>query len=339
MRRPFVLALALLVTVALLGACSSDDDSSSSGDAAEGTSTDDSAPGDGEAASTQTEATTVEHEFGTTEVPADPIRIAALGEEYLLADLFSLGLGDRVTVSTSTVGDPRALEDLGFDVGDITFYVPQETDVEQLYAEEPDLILAQPYVVDEVGYEILSGIAPTVPVVQTDDWQGNYRELAATFGPQVEAEADAQLADYDEAVASAGDELGAADRTVSVATVYPGPSVVAWAEGPIDVPATLLDMGFTLSPDASDGDTDASGRISLSLEQLGLLDGEDLVLLQTDAVEGEDVAVEDVESEALWQGLPAVESDRVLTVDRLGYPGLPGRLALIGVLETELATS
>ncbi|OWY60022.1 hypothetical protein B7486_71440, partial [cyanobacterium TDX16] len=215
------------------------------------------------------------------------------------------------------------------DVEGIEVSVPQEADVEDLVVAEPDLILAPPYVVDEIGYDVLSGIAPTIPLVQEDDWKANFQLVADTFGPQVGALGEERLAAYDDAVAAAGEALGAADRIVSAATVYPGPNLVAWAEGPIDVPATLLDMGFTLAPNAADGDPDTSGRIPLSLEQIGLLDGEDLVLLQTDAVEGEDVALTDITEQTLWQRLPAVEADRVHTVDRLGYPGLPGRMALI----------
>jgi iron complex transport system substrate-binding protein len=337
-RRLLLVLLSLFAAFALLGACSSSDDDSGGGDdsASEG-GTDDSVA-DGAVETAQPEATTIEHEYGTTEVPADPQAIAALGEEFLLADLFSLGLGERVTVSTSTLGDGGAMEDLGFDIDDIALYVPQDTDVEELFAEEPDLILALPYVVDEVGYDVLSQIAPTVPLTQEEDWQANYRNLAASFGPQVEGLAEEQLADYEEAVTAAGEQLGGADRTVSVATVYSGNNLVAWADGPIDVPATLLDMGFTLAPGADAGSVDSSGRLQLSTEQIGLLDGDDLIMMQTEGVDGEDAAIQSVTEQELWQRLPAVESDHVHTVDRLGYPGLPGRLALIGELQTLLAT-
>lgn len=331
MHRLISVALAVLVTVALLGACSDDD-----GATQEGGSTDVSVGAPGRSEGPTPQAVTVEHDFGTTEVPADPQAIAALGEEFLLADLFDLGLGDRVILTTSTIGDTTNLEALGFDTAGIELFSATEADLEGLFQAQPDLILAPPYVIEAVGYDTLAAIAPTVPLIQVDDWEQNYRNVAAAFGDEVAALAEERLAAYDEAVAVAGEQLDADERTISVATVYSGANLVAWAEGPIDVPAALLDMGFTLVPDTDDGATDASGRIQLSLEQIGLLAGDHLVLMQTTGVDGEDTAVEDVTSSELWQRLPAVQADQVVTVDRLGYPGLPGRMALIDVLRAEL---
>jgi iron complex transport system substrate-binding protein len=127
---------------------------------------------------------------------------------------------------------------------------------------------------------------------------------------------------------------------VSVLTVYPGPTVAAWVDGPVDVPATLLALGYTLRPDAEDtagadgGATD--GRAYLSEEQLGLFAAPTIIAMQSDLVEGEDAALAAIEGTPLWSGLPAVQDGRVIVVDRLGYPGIAGRIRLVADLVEQL---
>ena len=146
------------------------------------------------------------------------------------------------------------------------------------------------------------------------------------------AEAEALVADLDDAIEvgrAALASLPAASRTVSVATIYPGPSVAAWVDGPIDVPDTLLALGFTLHPSAAEVSGSDGGRLYLSAEQIGLLDAETIVAMQSEHVEGEAAAIEQTADNPLWAGLPAVAAGRVVTVDRLGYPGIAGRIRLV----------
>jgi hypothetical protein len=42
---------------------------------------------------------------------------------------------------------------------------------------------------------------------------------------------------------------------------------------------------------------------------------------------------------ALWQRLPAVVAGRVVVVDRLGYPGTPGRIELVKLFAERLRRS
>lgn len=60
-------------------------------------------------------------------------------------------------------------------------------------------------------------------------------------------------------------------------------------------------------------------------------------MLQSTAVEGEDTAVEEVTSSDTWRLIPAVAADRVHTFDRLGHPGVPGRMALVEEINAALA--
>lgn len=49
-------------------------------------------------------------------------------------------------------------------------------------------------------------------------------------------------------------------------------------------------------------------------------------------------ALADIAGLPLWQRLPAVVAGRVVTLDRLGYPGIPGRRRLVDDLTTLLTS-
>ncbi|MEM8905333.1 MAG: hypothetical protein AAGF02_16650, partial [Actinomycetota bacterium] len=139
------------------------------------------------------------------------------------------------------------------------------------------------------------------------------------------------LARYDAAVEAGRAALP--DRLVaSLATVYPGPSLAVWVDGPTNIPQTVLDLGIELEPGPGRFDDERQGRVFLSGELVGELSAPLLILSQTSAVEGEDAALAELSADALWQGLPAVETGNVVTVDRLGHPGVEGRIALIDEL-------
>ena len=117
------------------------------------------------------------------------------------------------------------------------------------------------------------------------------------------------------------------DCAVSLAAIYPGPSPAAFVAGPWDIPTSILSTGCALDPDATVAAPDANGRVYQSMEQLGILDAPMLVLLQSDTVEGEQEAVDQLAADPLWAQLPAVQSGDVVEFDRLGYPGATGRSA------------
>lgn len=119
------------------------------------------------------------------------------------------------------------------------------------------------------------------------------------------------------------------DCRVSLAAIYPGPSPAAFVAGPWDLPTSVLSTGCTVDPDPSVAEPDENGRVYLSLEQLGMLDAPTLVLLQSETVEGEQEAVEQIEANPLWSELPAVRDDNVVVFDRLGYPGAGGQIRFL----------
>ena len=81
------------------------------------------------------------------------------------------------------------------------------------------------------------------------------------------------------------------------------------------------------------------GAPGCPLEQLGLLDSELLVLMQSETVDGEAEALAEIEADPIWQTLPAVQSGNVVVIDRLGYPGAAGQIRLLEELSSLLAAS
>ncbi len=75
----------------------------------------------------------------------------------------------------------------------------------------------------------------------------------------------------------------------------------------------------------------------ISLEQVTLLTGDDLLAVQSDLVEGERESFDAFLEQPLWQTLPVVAAGRVHVTDRLGYPGVAGRIRLVGDLVELLA--
>ena len=263
---------------------------------------------------------------------ADTPTVLALGEEYLLADLLTLGI--RPIASTANVVLDEGFAGLGeFDTEGIEALPSNEPNLERLAGYRADVVVSNTFVADYLGREVLEGLGGELVVVP-DDHAERILALGDTFDRRSEAEA--ALADLDEAIAAGAGTLNAGGRAVSVATVYPGSTVAAWVDGPIDVPATLLAMGFTLRPGATDVEGEEGGRLYLSNEQLDVLDADTLVALQSDLVAGEPEALEAMADDPLWSGLPAVAGGKVVTIDRLGYPGIAGRRRLVDDLVARL---
>ncbi len=275
---------------------------------------------------------TVDTPNGPVEVPVNPQRVIALGEEFMLADILDLGI--KPIASTSSLpGGFYALDE--FDTSEIEQLSNTEPDIEHIVALQPDMLIAYTFMVDEFGHEFMSQLAPTV-AIDSSNYRDAYMSIAATFG--LEERAEERLAEYDANATEYGEELGASERTASVATVYSGASdITLWLDGPADVPQALVDMGFTLVPDTETLEPARSlNRASISLEQVELLTGDDLCMMQTGGVEGEAESLEEITASDLWQRIPAVQADRVHTFDRLGYPGVPGRIRLLDDIRAAL---
>lgn len=257
----------------------------------------------------------------------DPSRTVALGEEFLLADLLALDVD--VVASTATVPSEGFIGITRYDTDGITPLSATEPDLEEVLAADPSLIVATDFVADEVGRGTLEEIAPHV-VIGTGEWRQLFTDLGGVLDR--DAEAEAALAEYDAVVEEVRGSLADAPTT-SVATVYPGESLAVWTGGGSPVPQALGDLGVPSAPTADEVDPDENGRAFISNERATeLLTGEVLLLLQTDSVDGEAESLETVLDGDLFATLPAVQADRVEILDRLGYPGVPGRIDAVADL-------
>lgn len=257
-------------------------------------------------------------------VDPDHGRVVVLGEEFLLADVLALGVD--VVSSTATLADQGFLGMEGLDVEGIEALPATDPNRELLAAQHADLIIAPQYVVDELGRDVVEGATDRLIVLED---RPSAEDQIRTLGEELDRtdEADELLADLEAARDDAAGEVPD-DCVVSAATIYPGPAPAIYVTGDATVPAALVDLGCTLTPSADGLDPDQLGRVYVSLEELGMLDGPRLVLIQNEAVEGEGESLAEIESSPLWEGLPAVEAGAVVTIDRLGYPGIVGQTRL-----------
>ncbi|MEM7272067.1 MAG: ABC transporter substrate-binding protein [Actinomycetota bacterium] len=297
----------------------------------------DAAPAEGDGAAdaedpaADEEATTEQDQAEQDQVEplADPEpielgRVIALGEDSLLADLLALGVTPILSSTNGSdgfVGIERSTEGIE--------PIPSfQLNAEILAAADPDMLITTQSFVDLAGDDdgLLAQLAPASIILQEDGWQERVAELGEALG--VPERAEALLAQYDAAIAASQGALDPA-LVVSVATVYDF-ALAAWVDAPAAVPATLLDLGVTVSPGGGELANESFGRVRpLSDEQLPLLDGDLLVLLQNPRLESEDAALEAANEQPLWQSIPAVDAGNVVVLDRIGYQGVEGRIRLI----------
>lgn len=309
------------LTVGAVTACGDDD-----GDVADSPSTTET-----DSADTTTTTTTETTTTAAAEPATDHGRVVALAEEFLLADLLSLGITPVASSATVVEAgfqgvDPAAVE--GIEVLSMT-----DLNLEQVAALEPDTIVTLQFWVDRVGENFFAGLGNLVIVPDNLTGEAQLTELGRLLDR--EAEAAALRAEL-EAARVAADEAIADDCVVSLATIYAGPNVAAYVSAEWPLPTAVVEAGCTLEPGTDEADPDANGRAWLSLEQLGLLDAPRMVLFQTSAVEGEDAAVASIQEQPLWQTLPSVTSDDVVVFDRLGYPGAEGQIRFLDELAAAL---
>ena len=203
-----------------------------------------------------------------------------------------------------------------------------EANFELLASLKPDSIITTENILNYVDKDLLDGIAPT-SVISGESW----RERVVNLGEILNApsKAEALLADYDSAISNAQVELDA-DISISLATIYPGATIAVWVDGPSNIPQTILDIGIELSPGINDYPTAPLGREFITNERIGDLSSPIIVLSQSSTVEGEDESLKNIQNNSFWRNLPAVNSGKVFTINRLGYPGIEGRIRLISEL-------
>lgn len=297
--------LLVAVLVFALG-CSSGNDGNSGGNSAE-----------------STERTTVDHQYGSTVVEGTPKRVVTLTGATAWSDsLIKLDVpitAEFVSAGYSGPGNrfawtpPHESTVIPVDVG-------ASPDVAEVAKLDPDLILAG-YLPDRAAYDILSKIAPTIPVMSTetvnDTWQQVLSTAGTIFGKEDQAsEAQTEVDEKIEAIKKKFPAVQGKTATFGQLTPERQFGVVTSDKDPSA--KLLAELGLRLDPRVTTL-SDNGQRVIVSSERVDLL-GSDLLIFWP-LVGGSEVFA----TIPGWDSLPAVRSGATvfLTNDTASAFGTP----------------
>lgn len=263
---------------------------------------------------------TIEHEAGSTEIAAEPLRIVSTSPS-ITGSLLAIGapvVASAATTVSALTDDQgfftqwsEAAEEAGVEVA----YGDLELDLDAIDLLEPDLIIGSSKGGDATvdAYEQLSDIAPTIMLdYGTITWEELAGELAAATG--LEDAAAEVVADYDAWVAEQA-ELITLPEQPATALVHLGADG-AWAFDATSPQGDLLrSLGFEIAelPEEFLGErAGANGVDVITSENLGAaLEGSRTLFVV--AMAGGDAAAT-FSADPLAANLPAVADDAVYTL-------------------------
>ena len=268
----------------------------------------------------------VQHAYGETAVPLEPLRVAVLGIPTTEA---VMALGVKPIAAPAIVLDNLThLPAITHEVLDIGS--PLQPNLDTIALAKPDLIVTSKATSDANSYQLLSQIAPTVAFDIDDltEWKTVTKLCGEALGKDAEAK---QLATEYEA------KLGALKSTldqdlseiqVSVVIFYPTGLATL---GNDSFPGTVLaDAGLSRPPEQT-----AGSNLQISMELLETVDGDAIFLLepeaQTELAADMRDAIETMKNNPLWVQLGAVQADKVYAVGSYWYGA--GYLAANRVLD------
>jgi iron complex transport system substrate-binding protein len=261
---------------------------------------------------------TVEHAFGSTEVPSEPQRVVTVGVTEQDA---VLALGVTPVGVTEWYGDqpfatwPWAQDELG-DAEPTVLQAPEGLPFEAIAALEPDLLIGTNAGLTEEDYATLSAIAPTIAhsgdyEVYFEPWDIQAMAIGRALGREDQAAelvGDIKQRFADEAAAHP--EFAGTSAVFLQNAVYEG-SLIAYQDGlSTDF---LTDLGFvvpkSLDPYASAAD--GGGQAFIPLEQAAVLDDADVLVWGTETP-ADRVALEDL---GVYRSLRAVQNGNLVFTD------------------------
>jgi len=279
---------------------------------------------------------TIEHKFGSTEIPTQPERVVTIG--YSEQDPV-LALGVIPIAVRDWFGDqpyavwPWAQDELG-DARPAVLKMPfGELSFETIAALRPDLIIGTHSGITQEEYETLAQIAPTVaqPGEYPDfgvPWQEQTRVIGRALGREQRA---AELVAEVEAAIAAARDAHPEFEGKTIAYSHRTGDGQYWSVGPTTPPMRFFQsLGLAMPTELARvvGDRDSA---QISTEQLGLLDADALIFF---VATPEERTV--VENDPLFRQLDAVRDGRVIFFVGLDDP-VYGALAFSTVLSLPFA--
>lgn len=255
---------------------------------------------------------TVTSSWGTVTVPAEPERVVSVIGDMDFETMLALGskpIAAGTQGGTLEEGFAPHVADMAEGVTPLAW--SDGAPAEQIAALQPDLVFAP----SQEEYDVLAGIAPTVPRgAWNGDWKQDLRYVAAVLGRSDDAEAlldafETRAADISRQLE---DTLGSA--TVASAQIYADHSQIG-LDGPASFSTEVLsEVGLEPIPLTRTGEPFG---VDLSLERLPDIDADHLFwqVRQDDNGQPDLAGIEVLEANPLWERVPAVAADRVYFVD------------------------
>ncbi|GED21486.1 ABC transporter substrate-binding protein [Halomonas halmophila] len=273
------------------------------------------------------QARSLETAHGEIEIEGQPERVVTLYEGALDA---SLAAGVTPLAAVATRGGDGVAEYLSDQVPDIAMVgTSREFNLEAIATQNPDLILASPYLSDE-QYQLISQLAPTVVPenhgFSPDGWKAETRLYGRALGRADDV--NAAIADVEARAADLQAQLDPGDTTTSLVRWMP--------QGPLVMSSELFATGMleAVGLNVTDAGLVKDGRPHsdpLSLENLEQVD-QDLLFLATLNDDGRQ-ALEAARQSPAFARLDVVQRDRVFAVNGQLWTSASGPLAAQAVLD------
>lgn len=266
--------------------------------------------------------TTVEHVYGTTTVEGTPTRIVAGTSQWVDA-LLEFGVQPVAYNSAAERGDDRGLfpwqSEVAADAVELeASAASMSLPVEQVAAQNPDLILGSYTVGSQTDYDTLSALAPTVPALsdaQVDSWEDQVTALGEILGQQDRA--NEIIADTNGRIDELADRLpGLQGKTAVLAQyMFPTNQLVVVADPDDGASAVFEQLGMSVPQALVDEAGATGGRLTLSPERVDALTADLVVMLANGGTTEQLMALPG------FADLPATKEGGLAVVD---YPTVVG---------------
>ena len=260
----------------------------------------------------------VTHEYGETIVPANPQNIVSI-------HLMDLTLATEIPVKAMTTYYNFTFNDLiderGIERLDIVEH-DNSVNMEQVLAQEPDLIITSIGGIDETVYKQLSQIAPTVALdsgVDANDFKDTMRRIGAITNSSKQVEQ--VITEYDEFMTTSSETIKEIMGDSSLAMLrVKGKELRLYPSEGNDMSGFLYSK-LGLNAEELVVTQSKADELAISFEILPQLESDYVVFLPgysvtQDVVEGEEKAFTDeILNNPLWQQMPANQAGNIFTVD------------------------